>query len=226
VTAEEAVMTDAGPLRHGADYPFGATAGPGLLRADGSWVDAVPGRGWPGRTPLVAVGSNAVPEVLYAKLAAADCPPRDVPFDPTPVSGLDVAHSAHVSPGGYVPTTPLAGPATARRLVVSWFTAGQLAALDRTEPNYVRTALEPSCGVPGAEVYVSRWGVLAPGGAPVAPTTQAEIHRILARDAELRQLLPLHDAQAAVAALRAPGVAEQVRSRLQMIGWVRPTGLR
>lgn len=221
-------MTDAASLRPGADYPFGAAAGPGLLRADGSWVAAAPRRDWPGRTPLVAVGSNAVPEVLYAKLAAAadTCPLREVPFHPTLVTGLGVAHSAHVSPGGYVPTTPLAGPATARRLVVSWFTAGQLAALDRTEPNYVRTALEPSCGVPGAEVYVSRWGVLAPGGAPVAPTTQAEIHRILARDAELRQLLPLHDAQAAVAALRAPGVAEQVRSRLQMIGWVRPTGLR
>lgn len=220
-------MTDTGSLRDGADYPFGTAAGSGLLRADGSWVDAAPGRDWPGRTPLVAVGSNAVPEVLYAKLAAAvTCPLRDVPFDSRAVTGLDVAHSAHVSPGGYVPTTPLAGSGRALRLVVSWFTAEQLAVLDRTEPNYIRTPLAPSCGVPDAQVYVSRWGVLAPGGVPVAPTTQAEIHRILAADAELGRLLPLDDPQAAVAALRAPGMAEQVRSRLQAIGWVRPTGLR
>lgn len=220
-------MTDAGSIRPGADYPFGAAAGSGLLRADGSWVDAAPGRDWPGRIPLVAVGSNAVPEVLYAKLAAAaaTCPLLDVPFDSTPVTGLDVAHSAHVSPGGYVPTTPLADQGRTRRLVVSWFTAEQLAVLDRTEPNYVRTVLAPSSGVPGAQVYVSRWGVLAPDGAPVAPTSQAEIHRVLARDVELARRLPLGDPHACVAALRAPGVAEQVRSRLRLIGWVRPTGL-
>jgi hypothetical protein len=220
-------MTDAGSSRHGADYPFGAAAGSGLLRADGSWVDVAPGQDWPGRIPLVAVGSNAVPEVLYAKLAAAvaTCPLGDVPFDPTPVTGLGVAHSAHVSPGGYVPTTPLADRGRTRRLVVSWFSAEQLAVLDRTEPNYVRTALPASAGVPGAQVYVSRWGVLAPGGTPVAPATQAEVHRVLAGDAELGRLLPLDDPQAAVAALRAPGMAEQVRSRLQVIGWVLPTGL-
>ena len=220
-------MTDAASLRPGVDYPFGAAAGPGLLRADGSWVAAAPRRDWPGRTPLVAVGSNAVPEVVYAKLAAAAATClREVPFRPTLVTGLGVAHSAHVSPGGYVPTTPLAERGRTRRLVVSWFSAEQLAVLDRTEPNYVRTALAPSSGVPGAQVYVSRWGVLAPGGAPVAPTTQAEIHRILAEDAVLGDRLPLGDPEAAVAALRAPGVAEQVRSRLEFIGWVMPTGLR
>jgi len=209
-------------------YPFGAAAGPGLLRNDGSWVAGPPGRDWPGRTPLVAVGSNAVPGVLHAKLAAAGATSQAgvVPFLPTRLTGVAVAHSAHISPGGYVPTTPLAGGAGPLTLVVSWFTAVQLAALDRTEPNYVRTALPRSCGLPGAQAYVSRWGVLAPGGEPVAPTSQAHIHRILAVDPELATCLPIGEPEAAVAALREPATAELVRKRLTALGWVRPTGLR
>jgi hypothetical protein len=224
----------------GADYPFGAPAGPGLLRADGRWVEGVPRREWPGRTAVVAVGSNGVPGVVHAKLTAAGVA-GDVPFLPCVVRGLGVAHSAHVSPGGYVPTTgfaeppaeppagPPAEPPAGLALVLSWFTDRQLAALDATEPNYRRLPLpagcEPGSGVDHAQVYVSRWGVLAPAGKPVAPTTQAAVHRVLATDASLRALLPLGDPEATVAALRDPDLAGRVRRRFAALGWVAHTGI-
>jgi hypothetical protein len=174
---------------------------------------------------VVAVGSNGVPGVVHAKLAAAGVV-GDVPFLPGEVRGLGVAHSAHVSPGGYVPTTAYAEPGAVLTLVVSWFTTEQLAALDATEPNYTRLPLP---GAPGdladAYVYVSRWGVLAPGGEPLAPTTQAEVHRVLGADAGLRALLPLADPEATVAALRDRAVAERVRSRFAALSWVARTGL-
>ncbi len=209
----------------GADYPFGAPAGPGLLAADGSWADGTPGREWPGRTAVVAVGSNVVPDVVHAKLAAADVAGDDVPFVPCELCGLGIAHSAHVSPGGYVPTTPFAETGAVATLVVSWFTGPQLAALDATEPNYSRVRLPAACGVPGAQVYVSRWGVLAPAGEPLRPTTQAGVHGVLAGDAGLAAMLPLAGPESTVAALRDPLTARRVRERLVELGWVLPTGL-
>ena len=208
----------------GIDYPFGTPTGPGLLLADGSWVDGAPGREWPGRTAVVAVGSNVVASVVAAKLDAAGVA-GDVPFVPGDVRGIGIAHSAHVSPGGYVPTTSFAETGALATMVVSWFTDAQLAALDATEPNYSRVPLPADCGVPGAQVYVSRWGVLAPAGEPLRPTTQAEVHEVLAGDAGLAALLPLADPESAVSALRDPLTARRVRERLVAVGWVLPTGL-
>ncbi len=173
---------------------------------------------------MVAIGSNGVPGVVHAKLAAAGLA-GDVPFLLCQVRGLGVAHSAHVSPGGYLPTTAFAAPGSVLTLVVSWFTDRQLAALDASEPNYRRLPLPDSSGAAGASVYVSRWGVLAPGGDPLPPTTQAGVHRVLAADAELRDLLPLDDPRAAVAALRDRAVAARVRARFAALGWVARTGL-
>lgn len=222
--------TPPGEVR-GAEYPFGAPAGPGLLRADGRWVEGTPRPDWPGRTAVVAVGSNGVPAVLHAKLTAAGVA-DDVPFLPCVVHGLGVAHSAHVSAGGYVPRTAFAGPPPGPpvelALLVSWFTDRQLAALDATEPNYRRLPLPAGCKsspeVAGAQVYVSRWGVLAPAGKPLAPTTQAAVHRLLAADAGLRTLLPLDDTEATVTALRDPALAGRVRRRFAALGWVARTG--
>ena len=197
---------------------------------------------------MVAVGSNGVPGVVHAKLAAAGVA-GDVPFVPCEVPGLGLAHSAHVSPGGYVPATAFAEPGSVLTLVVSWFTAEQLAALDATEPNYHRLPLSGPLGAGGpggpadpsdpadpgapadaddladAHVYVSRWGVLAPGGKPLAPTTQRDVHHVLAADAGLRALLPLADPEATVAVLRDRAVADRARTRFAALGWVARTGL-
>ncbi|MBA2740126.1 MAG: hypothetical protein H0U47_10760, partial [Nocardioidaceae bacterium] len=171
-------------------------------------------------------GSNASPPVLLAKLRAAGAP-LAVALVPHEVAGLGVAHSAHVSPAGYVATTPYAAAGLRTRMVASWFGPAQLAALDATEPNYRRGVLPPAVtgAPPGAEAYVSRWGVLSPGGVPVAPSGQADVHRLLAIDPVLSALLPLQDGPATVRALLHPELRERVRRRLVDLGWVSPTGL-
>jgi len=208
---------------HGVDYPFAVPARAGLLTADGGWSRLPEDLDLSGRTAVVAVGSNAVPAVVAAKLAAA-CAGGWVPFQPNEIRGVAVAHSAHVSPGGYVPTTALADVHSVLTLVVSWFDDAQLTALDDTEPNYRRSALPAGCGVLGAMSYVSRWGVLAPGGAPLAPTSQTDVFRRLRVDPLLAEWLAADDATV-VEALREPGLALRVRERFAALGWSRPTGL-
>jgi hypothetical protein len=96
-----------------------------------------------------------------------------------------------VARAGYVPAAPYAGDG-ATQVVVGWFDPQQLAALDATEPNYVRRHLDA-----GVDVYTSRWGVVAVGGAAV-PLTSQERLLALVRPPWLRNAAEL--ATAAVAA--------------------------
>lgn len=215
---------------HPLDYPGSPAATAGLITADGGWRELagtdVPDRLRRDRRCVLAVGSNAAPCVLAAKLSAAAVP-VEVGLLPCTVGGIAVAHSAHVSPAGYVATTAMWAPRARTQVVACWFTADQLAAVDATEPNYVRRALPATVtGAPtGAQLYVSRWGVLAPGGTALAPATQATVHRVLATDAVMASLLPLTDGPATVAALLDDGMRTRVRQRLVNLGWVSPTGL-
>lgn len=212
------------------DYPGPPIDAAGVLEADGAWSELGAGQPLPsslvsGRTCVVAVGSNGSPPRLHAKLAAAGVVDR-VAMVPCEVTGIGVAHSAHVSIAGYVATTPHALPDGRVRVVASWFTAEQLAAVDATERNYTRQRLPAGRGAPdGAQAYVSWRGVLAPGGVALAATTQAQVHAALAGDPVLAELLPLGDPAATVAALRERVTATAVRERLRETGWVLPTGL-
>ncbi len=208
------------------DYPGLPADVAGVLDVDGGWTplgDAeLPAHLLTGRTCVVAVGSNAAPEVLHAKLVRAGAATA-VPMAPYDLTGLGIAHSAHVSPGGYVPVAPYAAPGARTRVVAAWLDGEALAAVDATEPNYVRRPLPDAVtgAPPDAEVYVSRRGVLAPGGAPLAPTTQAGVHAVLATDPVLAALLPLADPVATVCMLAGgAAVRRQVRGRLETLGWV------
>lgn len=209
------------------DYPGTPAPAAGVVGADGGWT-ALEGAPVPqplvaGRTCLLAVGSNRSPRVLHAKLHAAGAA-GSVACVPYELTGLGVAHSAHVSPGGYVATTPYAATGAVVLVVASWFDAAQLAALDATEPNYDRRPLPPAViGAPeGAQAYVSRWGLLAPDGVPLAATTQARVHAVLARDPVLAAMLPLPSPLATVEALRDRSTRDAVRRRFAALGWVRP----
>ncbi len=213
------------------DYPGPRIGAAGVLEADGAWTELGAGQPLPGaltagRTCVVAVGSNGSPPRLHAKLDAAGVADR-VAMVPCEVSGVGIAHSAHVSVAGYVATTPYALADSRVRVVASWFTAEQLAVVDATERNYTRQRL-PDAGrraPDGAQAYVSWRGVLAPGGVVLAATTQARVHEALARDPVLAEMLPLGDPAATVAALRERVTATAVRERLREAGWVLPTGL-
>jgi hypothetical protein len=192
-------------------YPGRALTRAGVLTGDGV-------RPWPagddavlaGRSAVLSVGSNGDPRVLRAKLDAAGVSTL-VPLAPAVVVGIVVAHSAHVSLGGYVAAAPCDAPSGAVRGVVTWLDPTQLAALDASEPNYRRVPLSPSrylvAPVQGhhltqVSVYRSIWGLLAVDGRPVPLHRQDRLHRILARDPVVAARLPLDDSERAVRLLR------------------------
>lgn len=119
------------------------------------------------RVPVLAVGSNAAPAQIRRKLAATR-EPTIVPVTAVTVTGLSVGVSAHVSKAGYVPATPIPDPSAESSMWVTWLTAGELAAMDKTEPNYDRIPVPRTCSVellPGQAVsgcwlYASRHGFL------------------------------------------------------------------
>jgi hypothetical protein len=124
------------------------------------------------RLPLLAYGSNAAPEVLGRKLAAARDP---VPMVRTGLRDFDVVYSAHISRYGSVPATLRRSPGTEVRAFVAYLTAEQLRLVSATEPNYRLVSFDsPSCtleqGDAPAElkVYVSRHGCLLLDGREVA----------------------------------------------------------
>jgi hypothetical protein len=193
----------------------------------------------PTGTPVLASGSNASPEVVHRKLGPTLRSGFEAPvvFQPVHVPGLGVGHSAHVSRPGYVAAAPFRAPATppggsaarppAPTYALAWFSDAQLARLDDTEPQYRRLPLPPDLEVrtpeearrvPGVQLYVSRHGLVADQGTPVAFRSQVEIFDWLrARLGCLRT--------ATMADYADPELREQVRVELATGGWTAPSRL-
>jgi hypothetical protein len=138
------------------------------------------------RTPVVAVGVNADPAVLIGKLEHGGAS-TVVPYLKAQVAGVRVCHSAHVSPGGYIPVTAAGAHGERADAAALLLDDEQLAVIDATEPNYRRVSLSADHQVTiastgrrldGCQAYDSRWGVLLDGGEPIAPMSQ---HRLFAR---------------------------------------------
>jgi hypothetical protein len=124
------------------------------------------------RVPLLAYGSNAAPEVLSQKLAAA---PDPIPVVRAALRDVDVVYSAHVSRYGAVPATLRRSPGTEVPAFVAYLSPEQLALLSPTEPNYLLTTLvAPRCEVDHGTVpralraYLSRHGCLRLDGTAIA----------------------------------------------------------
>ncbi|WP_248148430.1 hypothetical protein [Microbacterium aoyamense] len=102
-----------------------------LVRENAPFIDS--------RTLVVAVGSNASPQVIERKYARADhVLSHATPFMTCSIEGIGIGHSAHVSKGGYIAATPFARVHHRQQFVASWFDDDQLALVDSTEPNYER----------------------------------------------------------------------------------------
>ncbi|MGW0585876.1 hypothetical protein ACWD25_60785 [Streptomyces sp. NPDC002920] len=184
------------PRDHPLLYPGVWPTGSGLL--DGDLLLPLDRLTHPGRTPVLAVGSNASPGQLRHKMAELGVV-SPIPMVRTRVTGIGVGVSAHVSRVGYVSASPVNAPGTARELFVIWLDGEQLAAVDATEPNYDRVVLsEPAFRVelengetlPEVFSYVNRHGVLHNGaGAPRShPGQRPLITELLAGSPELRRL--------------------------------------
>jgi hypothetical protein len=124
------------------------------------------------RTPMLAYGSNASPEVLARKLALSDQPVLVVPAW---LDDFDVVYSAHISPYGAIPATLQCSPGTKARVHVVYMTGAQVGLVSATEPNYEAAAIERAvCRLDGDETvvdpsaYLSRHGCLLVDGLEVA----------------------------------------------------------
>jgi hypothetical protein len=159
-----------------------------------------------GRSPVLAVGSNASPGQLRHKMAESGITTA-LPMVKATVTGIDVGVSAHVSRMGYVSASPFEAPHTVRELFVIWLDAEQLAAVDASEgvplPNgnfgrawlsapEVRVGPSPGVVLPGVYAYVNRHGVLHDGTGTGAPRThpgqRALLTELLVGSARLREL--------------------------------------
>jgi hypothetical protein len=227
----EWIRVDAGGMLSALDYPGTPVRVSGLLDGDRIW----PGRrlaSVEGRRLVVAVGSNADPAVLAGKLRRAGV------IGPVSMvlaaAGIAVGHSAHVSPGGYLPAAPYASAVTTQ-VVGLWLTPEQRAAVDATEPNYRRVRLPTAqwpLAIDGAEapedydVYASRWGVVAPdGGRPLPLGSQVGLHAWLADLAGVAELAPWKDSSAVVRELTDRDLRSRVRQALADAGWAVDAGL-
>lgn len=176
----DVAVTDDNLSAHPEQYPGRAVPGPGLLR-DGRFVamadlgDLKAGlragglADLSGRTAVLAIGSNACAAVVLRKLESVGVD-ASVPFISGRAPGIAVGHSAHRSVAGFIPAAPHLRPGALNMFIVNMFGDEQLAAIDGTEPNYRRITVD--CALPDrrtAELYVSRWGVIAPPGRAVLP---------------------------------------------------------
>ncbi|MEV1068294.1 hypothetical protein [Streptomyces sp. NPDC050263] len=194
-TLEALGLADA-PRDRPLSYPGAWPAGSGLLAGDELLpLDRLT---HPGRTPVVAVGSNASPAQLRHKMAEFGIT-SPVPMVKARVTGVDVGVSAHISRLGYVSASPVHAPGVTRELFVIWLDAEQLDVVDATEPNYdrvllpapdYRVELENGEALLDAFAYVNHHGVLHDGsGAPRShPGQRALITELLAASAALRRL--------------------------------------
>jgi hypothetical protein len=126
------------------------------------------------RIPVLAVGSNAAPAQIRRKLATTGKPTM-VPVTAVTVHGLSVGVSAHVSKAGYVPATPVPDPSAKSQMWVTWLASEEVAAIDKTEPNYERVLIPATFSVElmagqavaGCWLYESCHGFLTePSGKP------------------------------------------------------------
>ncbi len=170
------------------------------------------------RRPVLAVGANASPARLRAKLTGRA--PVAVPMTYATVRGLAPGVSAHVSRPGNVPAAPMPASGVTCELIVVWLDDEQLAIVDATEPNYRRVAPPDTATVSLAarplacELYAGRHGYLVDaGGAPFTMTGQAELLAALLADLPaLADLVGTRSPEEFVSRTRdAPGLRDQVR---------------
>jgi hypothetical protein len=124
------------------------------------------------RTPMLAYGSNAAPEVLARKLALSDQPVLVVPAW---LDDFDVVYSAHISPYGAIPATLQRSPGTQARVHLVYMTAAQVGLVSATEPNYEAALLDRAVcrldedeTIVGPSAYLSRHGCLLAEDSEVA----------------------------------------------------------
>lgn len=164
-------------------YPYGAPAEPFVQLGHQTLDPAELEIDRAERTPVLAYGSNAAPQVLSRKLALSKEPVLVVPAR---LRDFDVVYSSHISPYGALPATLQRSPGTEVRIHVIHMTSAQIGVISATEPNYEPQLLEGiECRLEDGEeldevsAYLSRHGCLLLDGSEVALAAVAAIGRTL-----------------------------------------------
>jgi hypothetical protein len=134
-----------------------------------------------GRSPMLAIGSNASPEGLWRKFAHFPDPAdRTLLAVSGHLHDFDVGAAAELALYGAMPATIFPSPAARVRTTALWLTATQLTQLAWAEVPYwigrLETRFEAEAPVAGigftgfdqSLVFVNRFGTFAPDGRPLA----------------------------------------------------------
>jgi hypothetical protein len=179
-----AVAGDLGPdaVIDPLDYPFdvprvgyvwrAGEVAPGAADGDDAALD--------GRTPVLAIGSNAAPAQLSRKFSADRFRRRGTADAVIPVTAavapeVDVVYAAHVARYGSVPATLAVSPGARAHVFVTWLTPAQLERMNDSEALGRHYDLVSVGGVrsggrslDGTVSYVSVAGVARFDGRPLA----------------------------------------------------------
>ncbi|MFE0751296.1 hypothetical protein [Gordonia sp. NPDC058843] len=188
---------------------------------------------------VVAVGSNAAPDVLRRKLAQVPSA-EAICLQTVDVANITVGHSAHVAARGYVPAAPVVAVQGTIRTLAAWLGPTHIEALDATEPNYHRQTVNtrdhplipggPTPLIPDTrplpaefDLYVSRHGVLADPvtGAPLPFGSQTDVLGWLSRQLDDATLTD----SASRVCTRLASRPETMTARMRNAGLSRPCGL-
>jgi len=157
----------------GIDYPFPAP----LERYVFTFERRAPPFSTAGRTPVLALGSNASPAQLRRKFAGLD---GHIPVSRATLFDHVVVYSAHFTRYGALPATLYEYAGGITFIAITWLDAAQLARMHETESvgvnyDYVELAdarLEHDGALPETSIgrigaYVSRLGMLRHNGQPI-----------------------------------------------------------
>jgi hypothetical protein len=195
-------------LLRAKSYPFNPPSESYLFRAGRvEPLDDAPAR-VRGLTPVLASGSNAAPEQLARKYAAAGSDVA-IPVTRVHLHDFDSVYNAHIAAYGSVPATLFPSPGTVLATFITWLDDAALAVMHGTEQpgvNYhyaelagITAEVEGVGTLDAAFAYISVAGCLMHGGAPLA---LAEVPATDRRFRALRQ----PDALALARDLTAPGI--------------------
>ncbi|MFF3372448.1 hypothetical protein ACFYXF_05750 [Streptomyces sp. NPDC002680] len=149
------------PRDHPLTYPGVWPTESGILDGD-RFLPLLRPFPFPGRVPVLAVGSNASPGQLRHKMAEFDLR-APLPMTRVEVTGVEVGVSAHVSLLGYVSASPFNAPGNVRELFVTWLDPDQLAVIDASEGVPVPTGPYDRVWLPSPDVTVELSGERLPG---------------------------------------------------------------
>jgi len=183
-----------------------------------------------GRTPMLAIGSNASPEGLWRKFAHFEAPEdRTLLAISGWLKDFDVGASAELALYGAMPATIFPSPGTRVAVTAVWLTDVQLTQLawaeipywlGRLEARFDAEAAVAGLGFEGFDdslVFVNRFGAFAPEGEPLALAAVPAENRT-ARELDQVALLQLLADRVYGGGMTARELVRQLFERLDEVG--------